>query len=106
MTGIRPPWELARKLLAFCGMLGLGRLRAEGEREALDSLRPFASDPRWRIREAVVMTLQRLGAMDMDAVLAEMEEWSRGILLEQRGAAAALCHPDLVQDKEPIERVL
>ena len=38
----------------------------------LQALRPLASDPRWRIREAVAMALQRWGDADMPALLAEM----------------------------------
>jgi hypothetical protein len=72
----------------------------------LVTLRQCASDARWRIREAVVMALQRLGRADMEALLAEMGRWSRGTRLEQRAAAAAVCHPDLIQGAAHAERVL
>ncbi|MEJ2263738.1 MAG: hypothetical protein P8X95_09850 [Anaerolineales bacterium] len=39
------------------------------------------------------LALQRLGAVDMDALLDEMQRWSRGSPLQQRAAAAALCEP-------------
>src|SRR5262245_33120405 len=39
--------------LAFCGLVGLGTVLAQGEREVLPLLRRYANDPRWRIREAV-----------------------------------------------------
>ena len=42
------------------------------------------------------MALQRWGDKDMDALLAEMNAWSQGNLLEQRAAAAALCEPRLL----------
>jgi hypothetical protein len=47
------------EFLAFCGVLGLGRLLAEGQAEVLPVLRTAASDSRWRLR-AVAMALQRL----------------------------------------------
>jgi hypothetical protein len=100
------PANTPLEFLAFCGVLGLGKLCAAGEWEAMQTLRRFASDPRWRTREAVAMALHRVGEADMETLLAEMESWSKGNQLEQRAAAAALCHPDLLQDKEQAERVL
>lgn len=84
------------EFLAFCGVLGLGRLLAEGDEKVLDQLRPSASDPRWRLREGVAMALQRLGQRDMRSLLAAMEAWSAGDRLEQRAAAAALAEPALL----------
>jgi hypothetical protein len=91
---------------AFCGTLGLGRLLAEGRLDLLGRLRALACDPRWRIREAVAMALQRLGAVDMEALLEEMEAWSEGSPLEQRAAAAGICEPALLQDRAHVVRVL
>jgi hypothetical protein len=89
---VNSPYEF----LAFCGIVGLGRLLAEGDRTLLEPLRQHASDPRWRIREAVAMALQRLGDVDMDSLIVEMEAWAEGTFLEQRAAAAALCEPRLL----------
>jgi hypothetical protein len=99
---VNSPYEF----LAFCGVVGLGRLLSEGEMEVLKTLRPYASDPRWRIREGVAMALQRLGRVDMDSLLREMEQWSKGNLLEKRAAAAALCEPKLLREERHVERVL
>jgi hypothetical protein len=99
---VNSPYEF----LAFCGVVGLGRLLSEGKMEVLKTLRPYASDPRWRIREGVAMALQRLGRMDMDLLLQEMEQWSKGNPLEKRAAAAALCEPKLLREGKHIERVL
>jgi hypothetical protein len=82
--------------LAVCGVVGLGRLLAQRQMEKLAVLRQLAADPRWRIREAVCMALQRWGYVDMPALVAAMHTWSRGSLLEQRAAAAALCEPALL----------
>jgi hypothetical protein len=78
----------------------LGRLLAEGDASRLSTLRTHASDPRWRLREAVAMALQRWGEKNMEALIAAMQEWSLGSPLEQRAAAAALCEPRLL--KEPV----
>ena len=52
------------------------------------------------------MALQRLGEVDMDSLLQEMEKWSKGNLLEKRAAATALCEPKLLREEKHIERVL
>jgi hypothetical protein len=94
------------EFLAFCGVVGLGRLLAEGDKDLLKALRTYASDPRWRLREAVAMALQRLGRVDMPALLAAMEIWSRGTWLEKRAAAAALAEPVLLHDPRNALRAL
>src|SRR5574341_1106006 len=90
------PPDSPRMYLVFCGVVGLGRMLAEGDRQVIPLLRRFAADPCWRIREAVCLALQRWGQRDMDALIAEMQEWSRGSCYEQRAAAAALCEPALL----------
>ena len=96
ITAEEAPSNTPGEFLAFCGVVGLGRLVAEGHHELLPTLRHHASDPRWRLREAVAMALQRLGDADMDRLLAEMRCWAQGSPLEQRAAAAALCEPRLL----------
>ena len=92
------------EFLAFCGVVGLGRLLAEGDEKSLDQLRPYASDPRWRLREGVAMALQRLGKRDMHSLLIAMETWSAGNWLEKRAAAAALAEPVLLhKEKEALQ---
>jgi hypothetical protein len=92
--------------LSFCGVMGLGRLVAEGKIENIARLRKLASDPRWRIREGVAMALQRVGDKDIDLLLNEMEKWSKGKELEQRAAAAAICEPRLLKDKNHSKQAL
>jgi hypothetical protein len=89
---VNSPYEF----LAFCGVLGLGRLIAEGDMDLIPELRSHASDSRWRTREAVAMAMQWWGDADMPAVLAEMKSWADGNLLEQRAAVAGLCEPRLL----------
>jgi hypothetical protein len=40
------------EFVAFCGVVGLGRLLAEGDTGVWATLRRSASDPRWWIRES------------------------------------------------------
>ena len=102
----RAPVNSPEQFLAVCGVVGLGRLLAEGHHEVLPILRRSASDPRWRMHEGVAMALQRLGDRDMDALLTEMADWSRGNWLEKRAAAAALCEPRLLTRPQHARRVL
>ncbi len=102
----KAPVNSPHEFLAFCGVVGLGRLLSEGKMEVLKTLRSYASDPRWRIREGVAMALQRLGRVDMGSLLQEMDRWSKGNLLEKRAAAAALCEPTLLREEKQIESVL
>jgi hypothetical protein len=103
---IKAPANSPEEFLAFCGVLGQGKLLAEGKREVLEKLHLFAGDHRWRTREAVATALQRFGDTDMDGLLDEMEKWSEGNFLVQRAAAAALCEPRLLTKHKHAERVL
>ena len=96
----------ADEFLAFCGVVGLGRLLAEGDASALDELRTHANDGRWRLREAVAMALQRWGTDDFAALAAAMGDWAGGSWLERRAAAAALCEPVLLTDPPRVQTVL
>jgi hypothetical protein len=122
------PVNSPEEFLAFCGILGLGALLANAssasadksgsntgpspgasglsqsaqavEASLLPTLAHFAADPRWRAREAVAMALQRWGDVDMESLLRAMVEWSHGSPWEQRAAAAALCEPRLLANRD------
>ncbi len=93
------PVNSPQEFLAFCGVVGLGKLLAEGDDGILDTLRPYASDPRWRTREGVAMALQRLGKKNMGKLLEAMAIWSTGNWYEKRAAAAALAEPVLLKNE-------
>ncbi len=97
-TPDRAPVNSPEEFLAFCGVIGLGRLLAEGRNELLPRLRAYAADPRWRTREGVAMALQRLGDADKARLLSAMNSWADGNPWEQRAAAAALAEPRLLKD--------
>ena len=80
----------------FCGVVGLGNRAAD--LATIRRLREFATDGRWRVREAVAMALQRLGDTDLLALEAIVREWALDPHpLVQRAAAAAICEPRLLR---------
>jgi hypothetical protein len=93
------PVNSPKEFLAFCGVVGMGKILADGDDEILDFLRSCATDPRWRMREGVAMALQRLGKKNMSKLLEAMEMWSRGNWYEKRAAAAALAEPVLLKNE-------
>lgn len=102
----RAPTNTPDEFLAVCGVLGLGRLLAEGQRDLLPRLHNLAADPRWRVREGVAMALQRFGNVDMAALLGTIESWATDSALVQRAAAAALCEPRLLRNPAHTAQVL
>lgn len=99
------PVNSAQEFLAFCGVLGLGQCVTQGQIGYLPTLRNFASDARWRIREAVALGLQQVGKADMSGLVSEMEYWVEGNLFERRAVVAALCEPGLLHDPRWAPRV-
>jgi hypothetical protein len=92
--------------LTVCGVVGLGKMLCEGQYEVLSILRNYASDSRWRVREGVVMALERWGHQNMRVLLDEMKRWCQDSLLVKRAALAALCHPALLKKSEYAIEVL
>jgi hypothetical protein len=95
----------AQVFVVFCGVMGLGRLAAS-QPEMFNRLREYASDPRWRIREAVATGLQLTGDHDMDLLLREMKNWIKGNWYEKRAAAATLAEPRLLKQPKHAKQVL
>jgi hypothetical protein len=91
--------------LVFCGVVGLGKLAAR-DPKLFERIRPYASDARWRIREAVATGLQLAGDQNMGLVLKEMKKWSRGTWYEKRAAAATLAEPRLLGQPNYVKQVL
>jgi hypothetical protein len=100
------PENSARVFIVFCGVAALGKRAAAGELKELSRLRLYASDSRWRIREAVAIGLQYLGDANMKRLLEEMRRWCKGNWYEQRAAAAALAEPRLLKDGDVVRGVL
>ena len=102
----RAPTGSREEFLAACGVAGMGTLITNAQTQYFKNLRGFASDQRWRIREAVAIALQTVGAWNMNLLLQEMRVWSKGNHLERRAVVAALCEPKLLKAYETVEKVL
>lgn len=85
--------------LVFVGVWGLGWQVAHGDEVCVDELRPFASDPRWRIREGAAIALQTIGDKNGELFRATTVEWAAGNRLEQRAAVAAVAEPRLLKQE-------
>jgi hypothetical protein len=97
---------VSEEFLVICGIAGLGKLVADGDRAALELLRRYASSGQWRYREAVAMALQYYGRARMDDLLRDMAEWIQGNMLEQRAVCAGICEPALITDPRYAKDVL
>ena len=96
-------WHLSGssdEFLALCGTAGLGKVALMEPATVMTRLQELASDPRWRVREGVAIALQRIGREDMPHLLAAMQGWSREGHYVQRAAAAGLCEPALLKERE------
>lgn len=92
--------------LATCGVAGLGRL-VEGVDDAdAARIRAAAEDDRWRVREGVAFALQRIGDREPALLRALLAAWSDGGPLVQRGAAAGVCEPRLLDDPATLAAAL
>jgi hypothetical protein len=85
--------------------VGLGKLAAQ-DPKLFERIRRYASDPRWRVREAVATGLQLAGDQNMDLLLKETRKWSKGNWYEKRAAAAALAEPRLLKEPKHIKEAL
>lgn len=99
------PENSSEVFVLFCGIVGLGKLAANRPK-LFDCVRPYASDPRWRIREAVPTGLQLAGDQDMDLLVREMRKWIKGNWYEKRAATATLAEPRLLKQAKHVKQVL
>ncbi len=100
------PENSAGVFLVFCGVAALGKLAASRKRQYVRRLRAFASDDRWRVREAVAIGLQYIGDANIPFLLEQMQDWIQGNCFEKRAAAAALAEPRLLKDPAAARTVL
>ncbi len=91
------PVNSPQQFLFLCGVVGLGKLLPSSA--VFHTLRQLASDPRWRSREGVCIALQYFGDHNIQYLLSEMQNWSRGSFFEQRAAIVALCEPRLLSEE-------
>lgn len=92
--------EPTDEFLVVCGVVGLGRLVAEGRMELVEQLRAHACDRRWRVREGVAMALQRVGDADVSRLFGIVAGWVDDRPYVQRAAVAAVAEPRLLKTGE------
>jgi hypothetical protein len=100
LSARRAPAGDPAEFVAFCGTVGAAAVACLVEDRtapALDIARGAAADPRWRLREAAAMALQRLLLARRKATLTALESWVRGGRpLELRAVVAALAEPSVL----------
>ena len=90
-----------------CGLVALGRLLGEGRSEPTELLHRYASDPRWRVREGVAMSLQRAADDNPEASFAVATRWTADPdPLVRRAAVAAVAEPRLLVDRAHAHQAL
>jgi hypothetical protein len=94
------PQNSSAEFLPVCGTLGLGVLLVKKDLTILPLLRRLASDPRWRIRESVVLALEIWGESNPIVLFNEVEHWMEGNYFEIRAAICAMCHPKFLKSEE------
>ncbi|SES40251.1 hypothetical protein SAMN05216199_3360 [Pedococcus cremeus] len=94
--------------LTFAGVVALGQKLAENPSPDLEArLWVYASDERWRVREAVAMAIQRVGDADLPRLLLVVHAWARDPdPLVQRAAVAGICEPRLLRSEEAVAAAL
>jgi len=99
LTPAEAPSGTALEFLPCCGLVAVGRLVADGDASLVGLLRTAANDERWRVREGVAIALQRWGDAAVATMIAAIEPWTGGTLLEARAAVAAICEPRLLRSR-------
>jgi hypothetical protein len=71
--------------------------------QVLSLLKKRASDPRWRVREAVAMAFQHILEAHFETAQLIFSEWlPRATQLEMRAVLAALAHPAVLTDEKRV----
>jgi len=100
------PTNTEGEFVAMCGVAGLGKLVNDGELEKFDLLKQFASDNRWRVREAVAIAIQVIGENNFSTLIKEITNWKNGNPYEKRAIVAGLCEPKLLKERKNAEKVI
>ncbi len=100
------PTNTPGEFVAICGVAGLGKLVNKGKLDNFNSLRKFANDSRWRVREGVAFGLQIIGKRNFDKLICGIQEWINGNDYEKRAVVAGLCEPGLLKDRDNAKKVL
>jgi hypothetical protein len=99
-----------KEFLPFCGACAIGAIGSVSPalyHHALLRLNTLANDPRWRLREAVAMGIQKLVEREGEKTLKELEDGIvTGKWLAMRAVAAGVAEPALLKDKHTAKQAL
>jgi hypothetical protein len=103
------PTNNPKEFVAFCGVRLLGAIGSSSFSESekvITRLREYAHDPRWRVREAVAMSIQALTEKE-SGILKKLEAWvTDEDWLGMRGVAAGVAEPRLMKKQGVPEQAL
>jgi hypothetical protein len=104
------PTNNPKEFLTFCGTCAVGAIASVSPaffEKAVALLRELADDPRWRIREAVAMGIQKLLTKQSKNTLKTLENWiTDNEWLAMRAVATGVAEPPLLKDGETARRAL
>lgn len=95
---ICPAENTPEMFVVFCGVVWMGK-NSDYHPKYRVIVRKYASDSRWRMREAVPIGLQLWGRQHLNSLMDELDTWVDGNFYEQRALAASLCEPALLKSK-------
>ncbi len=110
LSAAEAPTNDPQEFIAFCGTRGLaavGAVWASYFEEALSRLFDLSHDPRWRVREAVAMAIQRLIEVRPERTLGTLADWIQDEdWLAMRAIAAGVAEPRLLKEASIVEQAL
>ena len=91
--------------LPVCALQALGAIYQKADiarkERIINILKVAANDERWRVREAVAMSFQRVGEKDSRIIESIFKDWiEQASLAEKRAIIASLAHPPILTDKD------
>ncbi|HQD26684.1 MAG TPA: hypothetical protein PKV78_09100 [Methanoculleus thermophilus] len=104
------PADDPHEFLSICGVLGIGAIGSVSPAcadKAVAYLVEASTDPRWRVRDAVVTGVRDLLARQRDTAVPRLEGWVEGgSWLAMRAAVEGVAAPDLLAEPELAETAL
>jgi len=107
LDALQAPVQDRREYLPFCATVALGAMHRDADGAGRKTIRArltdAAQDPRWRMREAAAMAVQRLGLSDFAAAAELVESWvaTHDPVLMRAALAALADRPLLAGEGRP-----
>lgn len=107
ISSLDAPTDDPREILPFCAVQAFGSLYLKVDEpqrlQILDTLKKAMNDRRWRMREAIAMSFQRIAEKDFHVVQELFTSLYPGSgFLEKRAFIAALAHPPILKSRENV----